>query len=84
MKNTKLVDKITKDKTQGSRSFPHTEKIIIKTERAKYSDVLRTIKNNVDIDEVGAKIKTNQKNNQRRHYAEALKREIQYKNATTC
>lgn len=78
----------TRDK---SKTLP-IEKILIRTEGRQYADILRTIKSNVDIDQVGVKIKTIKKTYNGdimlevrggKDKAEALKHEIQKNNNST-
>lgn len=44
-------------KPQGAKENIQTEKVIIKSDGKQYADILRTLKKNVNIDQIGVKVK---------------------------
>ncbi|KAI4467919.1 hypothetical protein MML48_2g00006521 [Holotrichia oblita] len=89
---TNQTDTARRHKLISRTQATKNEKIIIKAEGKTYSDMLRTIKQNVNIDEVGIKVKTIKKIARGdimmevqggKDKAEALRREIQNNNEGT-
>lgn len=86
------VNKKSRHKSLSRKERPQIEKVIIKSEGKQYADILRTIKNNVNIDEVGIKVKNIKKTAKGevmleieggKDKAEALKQAIKNSNGDT-
>ncbi|KAK9743796.1 hypothetical protein QE152_g8340 [Popillia japonica] len=89
---TIIMDKEKQPNIRGAKGGSKTEKVIIKAGGKQYADILRTVKNSINIDQAGINVKTIKKTMRGdvmmevkggKEKAEALRQEILKKNEGT-